>query len=83
MDQTGQTSLHFEPEHDPFIKWVSCVGLNMTRTHLASIHDLFINGLVISNSRVVSNLPSLRIRYKAHVLHYSIRDCHIKFLLKT
>ena len=55
MDQTGQTSLHFEPEHDPFIKWVSCVGLNMTRTHLASIHDLFINGLVMSNSRVVSD----------------------------
>ena len=55
MDQTGQIGLHFEPEHDPFIKWVSCVDLNMTRTHLASTHDLFINGLVMLNSWVMSD----------------------------
>ena len=55
MDQTGQIGLHFEPKHAPFIKWVNYVDLNMTRTHLVSTHDLFINRLVISNSQVVSN----------------------------
>ena len=39
-----------EPEHDPFIKRVSRVNPNMTRTHLASTHDLFINRLVVSGS---------------------------------
>ena len=42
-----------EPEHDPFIKRVSCVDPNITRTYLASTHDLFINELVVSGSRVV------------------------------
>ena len=43
-----------EPEHDPFIKRVSRVDPNMTRIHLASTHDLFINRLVVSDSWVVS-----------------------------
>ena len=47
-----------EPEHDPFIKRVSCVDPNMTRTHLASTHDLFINGLVVSGSQVVSDFAT-------------------------
>ena len=47
-----------EPEHDPFIKRVSRVNPNMTRTHLASTHDLFINGLVVSGSRVVSDFAT-------------------------
>ena len=44
---------HVEHEHDPFIKQVSYVDPNMTRTHLASTHDLFINKLVMSGSRVI------------------------------
>ena len=55
MDQTGQIGLHFEPEHAPFIKWVNYIDLNITRTHLTLTYDLFINGLVMSNSRVVSD----------------------------
>ena len=47
-----------EPEHDPFIKRVSRVDPNMTRTHLASTHDLFINGLIMSGSRVVSDFAT-------------------------
>ena len=47
-----------EPEHDPFIKRVSRVNPNMTRTHLASTYDLFINGLVVSGSRVVSDFAT-------------------------
>ena len=39
-----------EHKYDPFIKQVSLVDQNMTRTCLASIHDLFINGLVVSSS---------------------------------
>ena len=49
----GQTSSHVEYEHDSFIKQVSYVNLNTTRTHLVSIHDLFINELVVSSSWVV------------------------------
>ena len=39
----------------------------MTRTRLGSTHDLFINGLVVSGSRVVSNFatPTKRIRQVA------------------
>ena len=47
-----------EPEHDPFIKRVSRVDPNITRTHLTSIHDLFINGLVVSGSQVVSDFAT-------------------------
>ena len=50
--------LHVEHEHDPFIKRVSCVDPNMTQTHLASTYDLFINGLVMSSSRVVSDFAT-------------------------
>ena len=49
----GQTSLHVEYEHNSFIKQASCINLNMIRTCLASTHDLFINGLVMSGSQVM------------------------------
>ena len=49
---------HVEDEHGPFIKQVSHVNPNMTQTHLASTHDLFINGLVVSGSQVVSNFAT-------------------------
>ena len=29
----SQTDSHVEHEYDPFIKWVSCVNPNMTKTH--------------------------------------------------
>ena len=44
----GQTGSHVEHEPDPFIKRVNRVNPNMTRTRLASTHDLFINELVMS-----------------------------------
>ena len=47
-----------ELEHDPFIKRISRVNPNMTRTHLALTHDLFINGLVVSGLRVVSDFAT-------------------------
>jgi len=50
---------HVEHEHDPFIKWVSRVDPNMIRTRLASTHDLFVNGLVVSGSWVVSDFATL------------------------
>ena len=53
MSQMSQTGSHVEHKHNPFIKWVSHVNPNITRIHLTSTHDLFINGLVISNLRVV------------------------------
>ena len=58
MDQMG---LHVEHDHDPFIKRVNRVNPNMTKTCLASTYDLFINRLVVSSSRIVSNFatPSL------------------------
>ena len=46
---------HIKHEHDPFINQVSCVDSNMTRTRLVSTHDLFINGLVMLGSWVVSD----------------------------
>ena len=46
---------HIEHEHDPFINQVSCVDSNMTWTRLVSTHDLFINGLVMLGSWVVSD----------------------------
>ena len=49
----GQTSLHVEYEHNSFIKQASCINPNMIQTCLASIHDLFINGLVMSGSQVM------------------------------
>ena len=45
----GQTGLHVEYEHNPFIKWDSRVDSNMNRTHLALTYGLFINGLVVSS----------------------------------
>jgi len=42
--------LHVEHEHNLFIKRVSRVNLNMTRTHLSSTHDLFINELIMLDS---------------------------------
>ena len=56
MSQTGS---HVEHKHNPFIKRVSCVDSNMTWTYLASIHDLFINELVVSGLRIVSNFTTL------------------------
>ena len=51
---------HVEHEHDLFIKRVSCVDSNINRTRLVLTHDLFINELVVSGSRVVSDfaIPS-------------------------
>ena len=54
----GQTGSHVEHEHDPFIKQVSRIDPNMTQTCLASTDDLFINGLVISSSQVVTNFAT-------------------------
>ena len=48
-------SSYVEHEHESFIKQVSHVDLNMTQSRLASTHDLFINGLVVSVSLVVLN----------------------------
>ena len=39
MDQKGS---YVEHKHDTFIKQVSRVKLNMTRTHLALTYDLFV-----------------------------------------
>ena len=41
-----------------FIKWISCVDPNMTRIHLASTHDLFINRLIVSSSLVISDFAT-------------------------
>ena len=49
----------FEPDHNPFIKQVNCVNLNMTQTNLTSTHNLFINGLIMLDSRILSNLATL------------------------
>ena len=49
---------HVEDEHGPFIKQVNHVNPNMTQTHLASTHDLFINRLVVSCLRVVSDFDT-------------------------
>ena len=54
---------YVEHEHDPFIKRVSHVNSNMTRTHLVSTHDLFINELIVLDSQVVSDfaIPNSRL----------------------
>ena len=49
---------HVEHEHDVFIKQVSRVSPNMIQTHLASTHDPFINGLVVSYLQVVSDFDT-------------------------
>ena len=59
----GQINSYVEHEHDLFIKWISHVDLNITWTHLASTHDLFINGLVVSRSQVVSDFATPTHRY--------------------
>ena len=45
-------------EHDPFIKRISCVDLNITWTRFASTRDLFINEFVMSSLQVVSNFAT-------------------------
>ena len=57
----GQTGLHVKHEHDPFIKRVSRVNLNMTRNRLTLTHDLFINGLIVSGLQVVSDFATISI----------------------
>ena len=54
----GQTGSHVEHEYNLFIKRVSRVNLNMTRTHLALTYDLFINELVMSGSQVTSDFAT-------------------------
>ena len=49
---------HDGHEHDPFSKLVSNVDPNMIRTCLASTHNLFINGLVVSDTRIVSDFST-------------------------
>jgi len=49
---------HVKHEYDPFNKWISCVNPNMTRTRLVLAHYLFINGLVMSGLRIVSNFAT-------------------------
>lgn len=46
-------------EHDPFIKQISCVDLNITWTRFASTQDLFINKLIVLISQVASNFATL------------------------
>ena len=58
MGQTGQTGSYAKHEPDSLIKRVNCVNLNMIRTRLASTHDLFINGLVVLSSWVVSDFTT-------------------------
>ena len=53
--------LHVEHEHDPFFKRVNRVNPNIIRTRLASTHDLFINMLVMSGLRIVSNFSTLKL----------------------
>ena len=55
MGQISQTDLHAEHELDPFTKRVIHVNLNITQTCLTLTHDLFVNGLVMSSSQVVSD----------------------------
>ena len=52
----GQTGSHVEHESDPFIKRINRVNPNMTWTHLASTHDLFINRLVMLDLLVALDL---------------------------
>ena len=54
----GQTGSHVKYEYDPFIKPVSRVNPNMTRTHLALTHDLFINELIVPGLQFVSNFAT-------------------------
>ena len=56
----GQTGSHVEHEPDSFIKQVSRVNPNMTRTCLALTYDLFIKGLVVSGLQVVSDFATPR-----------------------
>lgn len=42
-----------EPKHDMFIKQVKRVDLNMIQIRLPSIHELFINKLVVSVLQVM------------------------------
>ena len=67
----GQTGSHIEHEHNPFIKQVSSVDPNMTRTCLASTHNLFINRLVVSGCGSCQILPPL-------LLFYDF--CHLRYL---
>ena len=62
----GQMGSHTKHEPDLFIKWVSHVNPNMTRTRLASTHDLFINGLVVSSLRVMSDFVTPKEKYKSY-----------------
>ena len=72
--------LHIEHEHNPFIKRVSRVNPNMTRTRLASTHDLFINGLVVPVYKWVSHVRfACRVRFchpylKGKVCNISIKN---------
>ena len=63
---------HDEHKHDPFSKRVSRVDPNMTRIRLASTHDLFINGLVVSGSQIVSDCATPS---KQRHLHLSFLIC--------
>lgn len=72
----GQTSSHIEHDHDSFIKWVICVNPNITQTCVVSIHDMFINRLVISSLRVVSDFAAPTLYY----IDYIYRELDFIFL---
>ena len=52
------TGSRVQHKHDPFIKRVNRGDPHMTRTYLASTHDLFINRLVVLDLQVMSNLAT-------------------------
>ena len=53
MGQTSQTDLHAEHEPDPFIKWPE-----YDPNPFSSTYNLFINGLMMSGSRVMSDFAT-------------------------
>ena len=73
--------LHVKHEHDLFIKQVSHVNPNMTRTCLASTYDLFINVLVVSGLRVVLDFATPT-RGTSHTEKFEVRalDGHYKYV---
>lgn len=57
---------HVEHKYDPFINQVSYVNPNMTRTPLTLTHNLFINELIVSSSRVISDFAIPNSDYSSH-----------------
>ena len=64
--------LHVKHKHDPFVKRVSRVNLNITQTCLTSTNNIFINELIVSELWIMSDFITPTLHHLLVALTFSL-----------